>query len=93
VDYPFDTTRNAAHMVFNGVLDNYPNVKIILSHAGGFLPYAASRFCLLQAALEPQGPSPEELRAKFKRFYFDTALSSGQPTRTPSTVSLGSSAH
>jgi 6-methylsalicylate decarboxylase len=41
------------------------------------LPYTVSRFCLLQAALEPQGPSAEELQAKFERFYFDTALSSG----------------
>ncbi|KAJ9475223.1 Amidohydro-rel domain-containing protein [Pseudozyma hubeiensis] len=26
VDYPFDTTRNAVHMVFNGVLDKYPKL-------------------------------------------------------------------
>ncbi|MCW2659550.1 MAG: amidohydrolase [Mycobacterium sp.] len=36
VDFPFDTTRNAVQMVFNGVLDTYPNVKIVLSHAGGW---------------------------------------------------------
>lgn len=77
VDYPFDTTRNAVHMVFNGVLDNYPNVKIILSHAGGFVPFSVLRFCAAQSALDPEGPSTEQLRAKFRRFYFDTALSSG----------------
>ncbi|MBU5411310.1 amidohydrolase family protein [Serratia ureilytica] len=77
VDYPFDTTRNAVHMVLNGVMDNYPNVKIILSHAGGFLPYAVMRFTLLAESLNPNGPSAQELSDKFKRFYFDTALSSG----------------
>lgn len=77
VDYPFDTTRNAVQMVFNGVLDNYPNVKIILSHAGGFLPYGVLRFCELQPALQPEGPTTDQLLAKFKLFYFDTALSSG----------------
>lgn len=76
VDYPFDSTRTAVHMVFNGVLDDYPRLKIILSHAGGFLPYAVTRFCLLQSGLDQQGPSADELEAKFKRFYFDTALSS-----------------
>lgn len=78
VDYPFDTTRNAVHMVFNGVLTRYPNVKIILSHAGGFVPYSALRFSLLQPALQPEGPTADELLAQFKLFYWDTALSSGK---------------
>lgn len=76
VDYPFESTRTAVHMVFNGIHDMYPGVKIVLSHAGGFLPYAVTRFCLLQAELDPQGPPADDLEAKFKRFYFDTALSS-----------------
>ncbi|WP_232423295.1 amidohydrolase family protein [Mycobacterium sp. 155] len=80
VDYPFDTTRNAVHVVFNGILTRYPNVKIILSHAGGFVPYAALRFCLLQPALQPKGPTADELLAQFKLFYWDTALSSGKYT-------------
>ncbi|MER8028245.1 amidohydrolase family protein [Streptomyces bauhiniae] len=83
VDYPFDTTRNAVQMVFTGVLDQYPDAKIILSHAGGFVPYAVMRFCELQPALEPDGPTTEELLAKFRLFYWDTALSSG-PDAFPS---------
>ncbi|MFF1746365.1 amidohydrolase family protein [Streptomyces mirabilis] len=83
VDYPFDTTRNAVQMVFSGVLDKYPNVKIILAHAGGFVPYAVLRFCELQPALDPEGPTTEQLLAKFKLFYWDTALSSG-PAAFPS---------
>ncbi|MEU9151906.1 amidohydrolase family protein [Streptomyces sp. NPDC048417] len=83
VDYPFDTTRNAVQMVFSGVLDKYPNVKIILAHAGGFVPYAALRFCELQPALDPEGPTTEQLLAKFRLFYWDTALSSG-PDAFPS---------
>ncbi|EYT82114.1 amidohydrolase [Streptomyces sp. Tu 6176] len=83
VDYPFDTTRNAVQMVFTGVLDRYPDAKIILAHAGGFVPYAVMRFCELQPALDPDGPTTEELRAKFKLFYWDTALSSG-PDALPS---------
>jgi aminocarboxymuconate-semialdehyde decarboxylase len=83
VDYPFDTTRNAVHMVFNGILDRYPAAKVILSHAGGFLPYAATRFCELRAGLDPDGPTADELHRKFTTFYFDTALSSG-PDALPS---------
>lgn len=78
VDYPFDTTRNAVHMVVHGVTVRYPNVRIILSHAGGFVPYAALRFCELAAALEPTGPTADELLARFRSFYFDTALAAGE---------------
>ncbi|MCG3754901.1 amidohydrolase family protein [Amycolatopsis sp. Poz14] len=78
VDYPFDTTRNAVHMVFNGITERYPNVRIILSHAGGFVPFAALRFCQIQAALEPAGPTADDWLARFRSFYWDTALSSGE---------------
>jgi 6-methylsalicylate decarboxylase len=38
VDYPFDTTRTAVQLVLNGIVDRYPGARIILAHAGGFLP-------------------------------------------------------
>jgi predicted TIM-barrel fold metal-dependent hydrolase len=82
VDYPFDTTRVAVHMVLNGVMDRYRRVNVILSHAGGFLPYAARRFAELAPHVRSNVPTTEELLAAFRRFYFDTALSS--PTALPS---------
>lgn len=78
VDYPFDTTRNAVNMVFHGITERYPNARIILSHAGGFLPYAALRFSLGRALLDPGGSTADEILARFRRFYWDTALSSGK---------------
>jgi predicted TIM-barrel fold metal-dependent hydrolase len=78
MDYPFDTTRTAVHLTLSGVLDQHTNVKIILSHAGGYLPYAAHRFAELASVTWPDAPAPEAILAKFKRFYFDTALSAGQ---------------
>jgi 6-methylsalicylate decarboxylase len=83
VDYPFDTTRTAVQLVLNGVLDRYPHIRFILSHAGGFLPYAAHRFAELASAVRPGAPAPAEILEVFKRFYFDTALSSG-PAALPS---------
>jgi Amidohydrolase len=52
-------------------------VRIILSHAGGFLPYAALRFAELAQVFQPDAPSPDAILASLRRFYFDTALSSG----------------
>lgn len=77
VDYPFDTTRAAVQLVLNGVADRYPHVRIILSHAGGFLPYASHRFAQLARHFRADADSPANILAKFQRFYFDTALSAG----------------
>ena len=78
VDYPFDTTRTAVHLVLNGVLARHAHVRIILSHAGGFVPYAASRFAEIGSLLNPDA-STAHLVSQFKKFHFDTALS-GSPT-------------
>jgi aminocarboxymuconate-semialdehyde decarboxylase len=44
VGLPFETTIAAACLVFGGVLERYPELKICLSHGGGFAPYQAGRF-------------------------------------------------
>jgi 6-methylsalicylate decarboxylase len=81
-DFPFETTRTALQLALNGVLDRYPSIRIILAHAGGFLPYASLRFAELARVFNPAAASPDALLASFRRFYFDTALSSGAALAT-----------
>lgn len=81
LDFPFDTTRTALHLAANGVLRRHPDLRIILSHAGGFLPYAAYRFPYA-ATFNPPITS-EEVFEDLQRFWFDSALSSS-PTALPS---------
>jgi aminocarboxymuconate-semialdehyde decarboxylase len=40
---PMETTVFAAHMIFSGMLESYPKLKIVLAHAGGVLPYLRGR--------------------------------------------------
>jgi 6-methylsalicylate decarboxylase len=77
VDYPFDTTRTAVQLVLNGIVDRYPGARIILAHAGGFLPYASHRFAELARVFRSDAAHPADILASFQRFSFDTALSSG----------------
>ena len=44
VGLPFETTIAGASLVFGGVLERHPGLKVCLSHGGGFLPYQAGRF-------------------------------------------------
>lgn len=44
VGFMFDTTLAITRMMFEGFFDQYPDLKIIASHAGGTLPYLVGRF-------------------------------------------------
>ncbi|MFG2291889.1 amidohydrolase family protein [Streptomyces sp. NPDC048603] len=85
VDFPYDTARTALHLAVAGVPGRYPRLKMILPHAGGFLPYAAHRFAAA-ARLRP-GTTPEDLLAELRRFWFDTAFCAG-PASLPSLLAF-----
>ena len=73
-DFLLDTTRAAYLLVRNGIRRKYPNVRFIVSHAGGFVPYASHRMAV--AIMAETGRSPADTLDHFSSFYFDTALSS-----------------
>jgi predicted TIM-barrel fold metal-dependent hydrolase len=92
VDYPFDTTRTAVQLVLNGIVDQYPGARIILAHAGGFVPFASHRFAQLARVFRPDAAKPVDILASFQRFYFDTALSSS-PAALPSLKAFAQNGH
>src|SRR6201993_1662452 len=73
-DFLLDTTRAAYLLVRNGICRKYPNIKFILSHAGGFVPYASHRMAV--GIMSDTGRSLTDSLDDFAGFYFDTALSS-----------------
>ncbi len=40
---PLDTTIALQHLIFEGTLDKFPNLKILAAHGGGYLPSYAAR--------------------------------------------------
>ncbi|MFJ4618188.1 amidohydrolase family protein [Streptomyces sp. NPDC088812] len=90
VDFPYDTARTALHLALNGVPGRYPRIRMILPHAGGFLPYAAHRFAVA-ARFRPDS-TPDGLLSDLRRFYFDTALSAG-PAALPSLLAFAAPEH
>jgi aminocarboxymuconate-semialdehyde decarboxylase len=74
---PLDTTIAAACLVFSGVLERYPSLKICLAHGGGFVPYQAGRFVHgWQVRAEPKVKLPKPPTDSLQRFYFDTIVHS-----------------
>lgn len=89
-DFLLDTSRAAYSLVRNGVVQRFPRIRFILSHAGGFVPYAAHRMAITIAA-DARRPLHEVLD-DFRSFYFDLALSSS-PAALPSLLAFARPDH
>jgi predicted TIM-barrel fold metal-dependent hydrolase len=74
LEFPFDTTRTIASLLYTGSLSLFRKITWIFSHGGGTLPYLADRLSQWAkartdlAALLPDGPM-----AELQRLNFDTA--------------------
>jgi len=74
---PLDTTIAAACLVFGGVLERHPKLKILLVHGGGFVPYQAARWVHgWKVRPEPKVNLQASPEPWIERFYYDTILHS-----------------
>jgi predicted TIM-barrel fold metal-dependent hydrolase len=76
IDFTADTTRAVAQLHYGNTFARTPNVKYIFAHAGGTIPYLATRFSIIDEmavipGLEVRGSAADTLR----RLYWDTAVS------------------
>ncbi len=46
IGYPHETTLAVSRLIFSGVLERHPDLKIVLSHGGGTLPFLRGRLNL-----------------------------------------------
>jgi uncharacterized protein len=84
IGWPYDTTSAMYRIVFAGVFDRYPGIRIVTHHHGGFVPYYAGRMSGSWAAAEERGTPVSTKIAKpfidhFKKFYCDTACNEFAP--------------
>lgn len=82
IDYPHETTRTAMDMITNRTRTKYPACTVILSHAGGTLPYLISRVATPMrkapdfAVSHRMGTTHDKVLEAFRSFHFDLTLSS-----------------
>lgn len=71
--FTFDTTLAAAKLVFSGVVEQFPNIRWVLAHLGGAIPYLAERldrgFYAFKDCRQNISKPPSEY---LKIFYYDT---------------------
>jgi predicted TIM-barrel fold metal-dependent hydrolase len=54
LEWPVHTTRAVMDLLYSGRLERYPNIRYILAHGGGSVPYLAHR---IASGLGHEGPS------------------------------------
>jgi predicted TIM-barrel fold metal-dependent hydrolase len=84
IGWPFETGAALARLVFSGVMDRYPDLKVITHHLGGIIPYFEGRVAHswdqlgVRTSDEDYASLLKRLKKRpfdyFKGFYGDTAL-------------------
>ena len=73
-EYPAETTRAVLNMVANNVMTRYPGIKVVVPHAGSFLPYAVPRLKGGYPLLLKQGlTEPIDIDGNLAKLYYDLA--------------------
>lgn len=96
-EFPFDTTRAVVNMLYHNVFTRFPNIRWLIAHAGGTVPFLAYRTSLLQ--LYPGiaqelgiGGSLQNGGLAYAKLFYDTALSP-TPSAMKSVLEVTSSSH
>jgi aminocarboxymuconate-semialdehyde decarboxylase len=77
VQFPMDTTLCVGSLIFSGVLDRFPKLRLILPHGGGAFPYLLGRFDCMHERMDraAQGDMARAPPSHYvQRFWYDTLL-------------------
>jgi 6-methylsalicylate decarboxylase len=80
LDYPVDTSRAIAKLHYSNTFARTPDIKYLFSHAGGTIPFVASRFSIVdQMDVIPGGEERGPIAETLRRLYWDTASAFSDP--------------
>jgi aminocarboxymuconate-semialdehyde decarboxylase len=72
---PLETTLALHYLIFDGVLERHPNLKILAVHGGGYLPAYSGRIDHAWGARsDSHGELPHPPTTYLKKIYFDTVV-------------------
>jgi len=74
VEVTTDTTRTLASMIFSGTAAKYRDIKFIISHGGGTMPFIVERFSQPAMLIPKYKPfTLEAVLSELRRFHYDLA--------------------
>lgn len=79
---PLETTVAASHLIFDGVMERNPKLKVVLPHAGGFLAHYWARMDHAHRARADCRTVIKKAPSSYlRKFYFDTITFDAQMLR------------
>jgi aminocarboxymuconate-semialdehyde decarboxylase len=80
LDYPVDTSRAIAKLHYSNTFARTPDIKYVFVHAGGTIPFLASRFAIVdEMDVIPGAPERGAFAHVLPRLYWDTASAFADP--------------
>jgi len=80
LDYPVDTSRAIAKLHYSNTFARTPSIKYVFAHAGGTIPYVASRFAIVdQMNVIPGAQQRGTFADALPRLHWDTASAFSDP--------------
>ncbi|MEU5404136.1 amidohydrolase family protein [Streptomyces sp. NPDC005963] len=79
-EFPFESVRVAAQLLYNQTLERYPDLPVILPHGGGGVPFYAGRLAcgpLISAPLANR--LPDDPVGSLRKLYVDIAMAGDPP--------------
>lgn len=74
IEFMFETTRAVFNLILSGTLDKYPDIKVIVPHAGATVPVLAERVAAVSALLKlGKNPEPQQFKKTLRTLYYDLA--------------------
>ncbi len=73
IEFTFETTRAVTNLLLTGTLDRFPDIRLIVPHAGAAVPVLADRVVGLTPAFLPKPVEPDHFFATLQRLYYDLA--------------------
>lgn len=75
LEFPFDTARTVTSLILSGTLERCRDLRLIIPHNGGVLPFLARRIALFGDQAQFQQRAPQGVLSYLRRIYYDTAMS------------------
>ncbi|MGW3810277.1 amidohydrolase family protein [Micromonospora sp. NPDC005113] len=74
VGNPAETAVAAAHLIFGGVLDRHPDLRVILAHGGGSVPSMWHRWKHASACIPQAWTARDDFDGYLDNFWFDSVV-------------------
>ncbi|BDB28675.1 amidohydrolase (plasmid) [Cupriavidus sp. P-10] len=72
IEFIFETTRAVFNLILTGTLEKYPDIRIIVPHAGAAVPVLAARVGAINGLLK-LGRNKTSVDAAIRKLYYDLA--------------------